>query len=104
MCHVISADTSERQNPLHLLSQLSKYWRKKEGPLTNNVADFLAWEKVPDDLRSYFPILVQDDLAHFPEDWPEIEYLSGAGYVGNWDGLLFKRNTFLPPPNPQLNF
>lgn len=25
----------------------------------------------------------------YPTDWPEIEYLSGAGYVGDWSSLLF---------------
>lgn len=69
--------------------------KKKEGPLTSNVSDFLAWEKVPEKLRSYFPIQVQDDLANFPADWPEVEYLSGAGVVGDWDGLLFKRKFIL---------
>lgn len=37
-----------------------------------------------------------EELAKFPEDWPEVEYLSGAGYVGDWSGLLFKRMPIVP--------
>lgn len=36
------------------------------------------------------------ELVKFPDDWPETEYLSGAGYVGDWSGLLFKRKSALP--------
>ena len=47
--------------------------------LTNNVADFLAWEKIPSHLRSSLGTQALEDLAKLPEDWPEVEYLSAAG-------------------------
>jgi hypothetical protein len=43
------------------------------GPLTNNGADFLGWEKIPASLRSKFSSSTLKDLAKFPADWPEIE-------------------------------
>ncbi|KAF6823861.1 versicolorin b synthase [Colletotrichum plurivorum] len=58
----------------------------KRGPLTNPVCDFLGWEKAPRDLISDEAASVLD--AEFPADWPEIEYLTAPGYVGNFANLL----------------
>ncbi|KAE8354563.1 hypothetical protein BDV28DRAFT_147020 [Aspergillus coremiiformis] len=55
----------------------------KTGPLTSSGADYLAWEKIPESLRSQFTPQTQKDLASFPSDWPEAEYIPGAGYVGS---------------------
>ncbi|OKO95924.1 Versicolorin B synthase [Penicillium subrubescens] len=60
----------------------------RSGPLTNPVADYLAWEKIPQALRSKFTQKSQSALAEFPVDWPEVEYISGAGYIGNVSNLL----------------
>ncbi|KAJ5775540.1 uncharacterized protein N7511_000551 [Penicillium nucicola] len=60
----------------------------KTGSLTNPVADFLAWEKIPESLRSSFSQVTKDSLAKFTDDWPEAEYISGAGYIGNVSNLL----------------
>ena len=48
----------------------------KSGPLTNPVADYLAWEKIPDSLRSKFTSQTLKDLATFTSDWPEAEVFS----------------------------
>lgn len=45
----------------------------KTGPITNPVADYLAWEKIPQSLRSQFSQSSQDSLKRFPSDWPEAE-------------------------------
>lgn len=45
----------------------------KTGLLTNPIADYLAWEKVPQFLRSQFSQSSQDSLKQFPSDWPEAE-------------------------------
>ncbi|KAL0940023.1 Versicolorin B synthase 3 [Colletotrichum truncatum] len=58
----------------------------KQGPLTNPVCDFLGWEKTPRDLISQEAADVLD--SQFPPDWPEIEYLTAPGYVGNFANLL----------------
>jgi choline dehydrogenase len=60
------------------------------------VSDFLGWEKVPVDIRSSFTSDALEELSALPDDWPEIEYISGAGYVGNWTSLLFGRNVLYP--------
>ncbi|GKT43658.1 dehydrogenase patE [Colletotrichum spaethianum] len=58
----------------------------KQGPLTNPVCDFLGWEKTPRDLISAEAAAVLDNK--FPPDWPEIEYLTAPGYVGDFANLL----------------
>ncbi|KAK1977732.1 GMC oxidoreductase [Colletotrichum cereale] len=58
----------------------------KQGPLTNPVADFLGWEKTPRNLISSEAAAVLD--SEFPPDWPEIEYFSAPGYVGDFSNLL----------------
>ncbi|KAJ5102810.1 hypothetical protein N7532_003339 [Penicillium argentinense] len=60
----------------------------KSGPITNPVADYLAWEKIPQSLRSAFSKTSLNALSQFTSDWPEAEYISGAGYVGNLSDLL----------------
>ncbi|GKT92437.1 GMC oxidoreductase [Colletotrichum tofieldiae] len=58
----------------------------KQGPLTNPVYDFLGWEKTPRDLISAEAAAVLDN--ELPPDWPEIEYLTAPGYVGDFANLL----------------
>ena len=44
------------------------------GILTNDQSDYLGWEKLPSSYRTSFTASTFQDLARFPEDWPEIEY------------------------------
>ncbi|KAK8122847.1 hypothetical protein PG984_011517 [Apiospora sp. TS-2023a] len=75
-------------DPVYTTAQfLGPYTMFKQGPLTNDGCDFLGWEKVP---RSLLPSPAAADLSsQFPADWPELEYISGPGYVGNWSSLVF---------------
>ena len=66
---------------------IGPYLIQKIGPLTNPICDYLGWEKLPSSLRDSFSSSTLNDLAQFPPDWPEIEYLSGAGYVGDFASL-----------------
>jgi choline dehydrogenase len=66
---------------------IGPYLIQKLGPLTNPVCDFLGWEKIPATFRTSFSELTNADLAQFPADWPEVEYLSAPGYVGNFASL-----------------
>jgi hypothetical protein len=84
------------QNPFYLIKNLIQYFVKQSGPFTNNVADFLAWEKLAAVLRPSLGDKALEELAQFPDDWPEVEYLSGAGYIGDWSGLLLKRTLLFP--------
>lgn len=93
--------------PAIVSSFLTEYFSKKIGPLTNPVCDFLGWEKVPTTMRSGLSPTAVADLAPYPAgklpfasyftskdflivflDWPEIEYLSAPGYIGNFSGLF----------------
>ncbi|KAK4159203.1 putative GMC oxidoreductase [Cladorrhinum sp. PSN259] len=65
---------------------LGPYTLKKQGPLTNPVCDFLGWEKTPRNLISQTAAQILD--REFPPDWPEIEFLSAPGYVGDFSNLL----------------
>ena len=81
--------TKLANDPVYLASELVVYTATHTGPFTNPVADFLGWEKIPSSLRSTLGPQALTDLANYPTDWPEVEYLSGAGYVGDWSSLLF---------------
>lgn len=51
------------------------------GILTNDMSDYLGWEKLPDSLRSTLSASALDDLSQFPDDWPEIEHeISSAAF------------------------
>ncbi|KAF2674660.1 GMC oxidoreductase [Microthyrium microscopicum] len=75
--------------PSVIASYLTEYTFRAEGVLTNPVADYLGWEKVPEKLRSKMPQAVQKELKErFPPDWPELEYLSAPGYIGDFQDLF----------------
>jgi choline dehydrogenase len=79
-------------DPLYLAAQLAgPYSIQKEGPLTNPICDYLGWEKIPAALRNGFSTAAKADLATFPADWPEVEYLSAPGYVGDFASLTFNQ-------------
>ena len=85
----VKVDTFTRlaNDLLYTAAQLVPFVSQQKGPLTNPVCDFLAWEKVPATLRSNFTQGTLDKLSKFPADWPEIEYLSAPGYVGDFSSL-----------------
>lgn len=56
------------------------------GPLTNPICDYLGWEKIPSANRTWSSA-VSNELSNFPSDWPEVEYLSAPGYVGDFASL-----------------
>ncbi|KAL4902786.1 hypothetical protein BDW74DRAFT_169358 [Aspergillus multicolor] len=86
----VSVETFTRlaNDLLYLATTFLDYTTKHTGPLTNPVADFIAFEKIPDAHREEFSAETERGLAEFPTDWPEVEYMSGAGYVGSFSGLM----------------
>ena len=66
----------------------SLFDNSQSGILTSAGGDFGAWEKLPQSLRSTLPKSAQAALATFPTDWPEIEYLSIAGYLGDQEDFI----------------
>ncbi|KAM0271681.1 hypothetical protein ACHAQH_008967 [Verticillium albo-atrum] len=65
---------------------LGPYTIQKQGPLTNPVCDYLGWEKIPRALLPASAAHALDD--EFPPDWPELEYISAPGYVGDFSNLV----------------
>ncbi|PSN66435.1 GMC oxidoreductase [Corynespora cassiicola Philippines] len=76
-------------DPLYVAAQFAfDYTLLKRGPLTNPVCDFLGWEKAPRNLITPAAAAVLDQ---YPTSWPDIEYLSGPGYIGNFQNLLLQQ-------------
>lgn len=76
-------------DPVYVAAQFAlDYTIQKQGPLTNPVCDFLGWEKAPRDLITPAAAAVLDQN---PASWPDIEYLSGPGYIGNFQNLLLQQ-------------
>jgi choline dehydrogenase len=78
--------TKLANDPLYVGAQFAfDYSIFKRGPLTNPVCDYLAWEKVPRNLVTPAAAAVLDQ---YPASWPDIEYLSAPGYIGDFSNLL----------------
>lgn len=71
-------------DPAVLAKALLDYTLYATGPLTSNVADFIGWEKMPEKYRSTWSESTREALAEFPDDWPEVEHISGNGYIGDF--------------------
>ncbi|KAH8911654.1 GMC oxidoreductase [Coniochaeta sp. PMI_546] len=81
--------TKLANDPAYLLAQFAtEYTLLKQGPLTNPVSDFLGWEKAPRNMITPSAAAVLDT---YPASWPEIEYISGPGYIGNFQNLLLQQ-------------
>lgn len=64
-------------DPFSMLRLYAEDYRgQNRGPLTSNAGDFGAFEKVPTSLRSKFSPQTLEDLADFPDDWPDLEVIS----------------------------
>jgi len=70
-------------NPVALADALADYTLKAEGILSSNVVEFLGWENLPQESRQNFSQSTVEALNKFPDDWPEVELLSGNGYIGD---------------------
>lgn len=71
------------RDPLALEQAIADYALKKTGPLTTNVAEFLAWERMPSNAN--LSQSTWDQLLAFPEDWPHIEYFPAAAHIGTFN-------------------
>ncbi|CEL08712.1 hypothetical protein ASPCAL11857 [Aspergillus calidoustus] len=74
-------------SPIYLASQYLRWAKKQLGPLTNPVSDLLAWEKILYELRRQFSPETLQALSQFPGDWPEVDYMSAPGFLGNISNL-----------------
>ena len=63
-------------NPACAAQAAKDFSEKAAGLYTNPTTDVLAWEKIPQSLRSSLSNGTLAALAIYPADWPELEYLS----------------------------
>lgn len=73
---------SALHQPAVMQEAMQLFTSEQGGPLSNSGSDFLAWEKLPATSRSNFTSRTKTDLATFPPDWPEIEFLASSAYLG----------------------
>ncbi|KAA8647953.1 GMC family oxidoreductase [Aspergillus tanneri] len=75
------------------------YNERAAGIYTNPTSDLLAWEKVPEPMRSDW---LSDEtlqvLAEYPTDWPEVEFLTMGAYFG------YQKNYIRDNPRDGYNY
>ncbi|MCJ1431532.1 hypothetical protein MMC27_000885 [Xylographa pallens] len=70
-------------NPQYAAQAAIDFNENAAGILTNSGGDFFAWERLPPKSRKTFSNSTLASLTTFPSDWPEVEYLSVAGFLGD---------------------
>lgn len=89
--HRVNVPTmSMLKNPVMAASQAKLYQDSVDGMYTSPVSDVIAWEKIPKSHREKWGNETQTALGKYPEDWPEIEYISLSTYMGDMSNF---RNT-----------
>ncbi|KAL9611865.1 MAG: hypothetical protein Q9167_003519 [Letrouitia subvulpina] len=78
---------SSFSDPTFAAQAAQDFNERAAGLYTNPTTDVLAWEKIPQSLRSTLSNSTRTELATFPADWPELEYLSLGAYLGYQDNL-----------------
>lgn len=84
----VTTFTKFANNLLYAAGQVVGGVLTKTGSLTNPVSDFIAWEKIPDSLRSGFSQATKESLAKFPDDWPEAEVYTRSRWWQNIEQML----------------
>ncbi|KAJ5205795.1 Glucose-methanol-choline oxidoreductase [Penicillium cf. griseofulvum] len=75
------------------------YNERAAGIYTNPTSDILAWEKIPEPKRStWLSNHTRQVLAEYPDDWPEVEFLSMGGYFG------YQKNYVRDNPSDGYNY
>lgn len=82
-------------NPASAAEAVQSYLENQTGPLASINGDLAGWEKVPEPNRKQLSPSTIAQLAAFPSDWPEIEYIpidtgvppAGAAPTDNFIGI-----------------
>ncbi|KAJ5972442.1 Glucose-methanol-choline oxidoreductase [Penicillium vulpinum] len=74
------------------------YNERAAGIYANPTSDILAWEKIPEPMRSTFSNHTLQVLAEYPDDWPEVEFLTMGGYFG------YQKNYIRDNPSDGYNY
>lgn len=67
--------TASLDNPAQAYASERQYHINKTGLLTTNGADYLGWEKLPQQYFNNLSSQAQADLSAFPSDWPDLEFV-----------------------------
>ncbi|KAI1172190.1 putative glucose-methanol-choline oxidoreductase [Nemania sp. FL0916] len=78
----VNAPTISALQGTAFAAQQADLYAKGLGMYTNPIGDVLAWEKIPKKLRRTLSNRTLTALGEYPADWPEVEYLALAGYLG----------------------
>lgn len=71
----VTANSQLLSNPAFAAKAAQSYLKDQTGPLASGGDDLLGWEKVPEPNRQKLSASTIVQLAKFPSDWPEIEYV-----------------------------
>lgn len=75
------------------------YNERAAGIYANPTSDILAWEKIPEPKRSaWLSNHTLQVLAEYPDDWPEVEFLTMGGYFG------YQKNYIRDNPSDGYNY
>ena len=72
--------------PQYAAETKQEYVEDAAGPLSS-MNGFIAFEKIPSNLRNNFTKTALSTLASLPQDWPEVEYVTNSGIGPNGSGL-----------------
>ncbi|CAJ2505540.1 Uu.00g129340.m01.CDS01 [Anthostomella pinea] len=72
-------------DPAYAAEQSRLFLQQAAGALTSPATDVLAFEKLPNNTRAALSNTTRAVLdAEYPADWPEVEYISLAAYMGDF--------------------
>jgi hypothetical protein len=74
--HSIETRTRLAVSPNYTVAQYLNFTFHQQGPMTNNAADMISFEKFN---TSQLAQLNAHSLSGYPSDWPHVEYLSAGG-------------------------
>ncbi len=71
----VTSNSQLLSNPAFAAEAAQSYLTNQTGPLSSVSGDLFGWEKVPQPNRAQLSNSTLAQLAQFPSDWPEIEYV-----------------------------
>ena len=71
----VTSNSQLLSNPAFAAEAAQSYLTNQTGPLASVSGDLFGWEKVPQPNRARLSNSTLAQLAQFPSDWPEIEYV-----------------------------
>jgi choline dehydrogenase len=82
--NVISMDIINQNTSLRA-EAITQYLQNQSSIISNAGGDYVAWEKLPEPYRKQLSNSTLQELATFPDDWPELEYILNSSGLGLTD-------------------